>query len=94
MKLTVEDFHWIFIDASEEVADKYYPKNECAYATSAHPCTYGSTEICKHPKSERSNRRGEYLRDQGVLYAKLVQKLHRDGRVFEEDEPDDTPFEV
>jgi hypothetical protein len=69
-----EHFEQIFIEASSEVADEFYPKNE-------YSCC-GPIGICgreEHIQTERSKRRGEYLRDQGVLCAKLSELLEQEG---------------
>jgi hypothetical protein len=48
--MTKREFQEIFIEASSEVADRFYPKG-------------------------KSSRRGEYLRDQGVLCVELMNRL-------------------
>ncbi len=75
--MTREQFQQIFIGASSEVADEFYPKNE--YVTDRRD---GLVLIDSdgHPvKTERSKRRGEYLRDQGVLFSKLSTLLFEEG---------------
>lgn len=54
--MTEEEFRQLYLGASEEVADKFYPK-----------------VLPDGPNPGR----GEYLRDQAVLFAKLVEALKR-----------------
>ena len=48
--MTDQEFRDIWLDASNTVADRFYPKGQ-------------------------TDHRGEYLRDQAVLYAEIVQRL-------------------
>ncbi len=73
--MTEQEFYELYVEASETVADAFYPKNE--YQTTG---TEVDLDLNGEPiKTERSQRRGEYLRDQGVLYSKLVVALRRNG---------------
>jgi hypothetical protein len=69
-----ERFQQIFVAASSEVADQFYPRNE-------YSCC-GPIGICgreEHIQTERSKRRDEYLRGQGVLCSKLMDLLFDEG---------------
>lgn len=48
--MTDQEFRDLWMEASSEVADRFYPKGE-------------------------TMRRGEYLRDQAVLYVEIVKRL-------------------
>jgi hypothetical protein len=67
-----EQFQQIFIAASSEVADEFYPKNEFVPVS-------GRSNANEQVQTERSKRRGEYLRDQGVLCHKLYELLFEEG---------------
>lgn len=66
--MTENEFKAIFLDCSEAVADRFYPKSETAHV-GGEPSAQG--------------RRGEYLRDQGVLYSKLLSTLIEVGLLHE-----------
>lgn len=66
-----EEFRSLFEEAAAEVADRFYPKNE--YQTTGIEV---DLDLNGEPiKTERSQRRGEFLRDQAVLYSLLSRKM-------------------
>jgi hypothetical protein len=70
-------FEQIFIAASSEVADQFYPKNE--FVPFLRNPNTGEQDTGEQVQTERSKRRGEYLRDQGVLCSKLSALLLDEG---------------
>lgn len=77
--MTENEFYEMYVTASAKVADMFYPKNE--YQTTG---TEVDLDLNGEPiKTERSQRRGEYLRDQGVLYSRLLDALKEKGVIRE-----------
>jgi hypothetical protein len=73
MQIDYERLQKAFIMASSEVADEFYPKDEYLLdRDTGQPIL----DVRGDPiKTVRSMRRGEYLRDQAVLFTRLCQLL-------------------
>lgn len=72
--MNTNQFEEIFVAFSSEVADEFYPKNELVMDPKA-PCLRLRDENGDWVKTERSKRRGEFMRDQGIIHARLSREL-------------------
>jgi len=66
--MTEDEFAQLWIECSTDVADQFYPRGIWVYFTAG-----------RRPRFRRGHYRGEYLRDQSVLYSKLIDVLKEKG---------------